>query len=104
MEQEACPQQSSGRAATANPRTTSRRVVSRCVQLVEHPELVSQRIERYASIVGRENVLASNDCGFATSAAGDEVNTEVAWAKLDDALVEGARIASARLWPRSAAA
>jgi 5-methyltetrahydropteroyltriglutamate--homocysteine methyltransferase len=78
-------------------------VVSHCVHLVEHPELVAQRIERYASIVGRENVLASNDCGFATSAAGDEVNTEVAWAKLE-ALVEGARIASSRLWPRSAAA
>ncbi len=58
-------------------------VVSHCVHLVEHPELVAQRIERYASIVGRENVLASNDCGFATSAAGDEVNTEVAWAKLE---------------------
>jgi 5-methyltetrahydropteroyltriglutamate--homocysteine methyltransferase len=78
-------------------------VVSHCVHLVEHPELVAQRIERYASIVGRDNVLASNDCGFATSAAGDEVNTEVAWAKLE-ALVEGARIASARLWSRSAAA
>jgi 5-methyltetrahydropteroyltriglutamate--homocysteine methyltransferase len=78
-------------------------VVSHCVHLVEHPELVAQRIERYASIVGRESVLASNDCGFATSAAGDEVNAEVAWAKLE-ALVEGARIASARLWPRSAAA
>jgi 5-methyltetrahydropteroyltriglutamate--homocysteine methyltransferase len=78
-------------------------VVSHCVHLVEHPELVAQRIERYASIVGRENVLASNDCGFATSAAGDEVNTEVAWAKVE-ALVEGARIASGRLWPRSAAA
>ena len=78
-------------------------VVSHCVHLVEHPELVAQRIERYAGIVGRDNVFASNDCGFATSAAGDEVNTEVAWAKLD-ALVEGARIASARLWPRSAAA
>jgi len=78
-------------------------VVSHCVHLVEHPELVAQRIERYASIVGRENVLASNDCGFATSAAGDEVHTEVAWAKLE-ALVEGARIASARLWKRSAAA
>jgi 5-methyltetrahydropteroyltriglutamate--homocysteine methyltransferase len=78
-------------------------VVSHCVHLVEHPELVAQRIERYASIVGRENVLASNDCGFATSAAGDEVHTEVAWAKLE-ALVEGARLASARLWKRSAAA
>jgi 5-methyltetrahydropteroyltriglutamate--homocysteine methyltransferase len=78
-------------------------VVSHCVHLVEHPELVAQRIERYAEIVGRENVLASNDCGFATSAAGDEVNTEVAWAKIE-ALVEGARIASNRLWRRSAAA
>ena len=78
-------------------------VVSHCVHLVEHPELVAQRIERYASIVGRDRVLASNDCGFATSAAGDEVNTEIAWAKLE-AMVEGARIASARLWPRSAAA
>jgi 5-methyltetrahydropteroyltriglutamate--homocysteine methyltransferase len=78
-------------------------VVSHCVHLVEHPELVAQRIERYASVVGRDRVLASNDCGFATSAAGDEVNAEVAWAKLD-ALVEGARIASTRLWPRSAAA
>jgi 5-methyltetrahydropteroyltriglutamate--homocysteine methyltransferase len=78
-------------------------VVSHCVHLVEHPELVAQRIERYAGIVGRENVVAGNDCGFATSAAGDEVNAEVAWAKLE-ALVEGARIASARLWPKSAAA
>jgi 5-methyltetrahydropteroyltriglutamate--homocysteine methyltransferase len=78
-------------------------VVSHCVHLVEHPELVAQRIERYAGIVGRENVLASNDCGFATSAAGDELHTEVAWAKLE-ALVEGARLASGRLWKRSAAA
>src|SRR6185503_8114721 len=43
-------------------------VVSHCLQLVEHPELVAQRIERYAGIVGRERVVASNDCGFATSA------------------------------------
>ena len=78
-------------------------VVSHCVHLVEHPELVAQRLERYAGIVGRENVMAGNDCGFATSAAGDEVNTEVAWAKLE-AMVEGARIASARLWPRRSAA
>jgi 5-methyltetrahydropteroyltriglutamate--homocysteine methyltransferase len=78
-------------------------VVSHCVHLVEHPELVAQRIERYAGIAGRDRVVASNDCGFATSAAGDEVNTEVAWAKLE-ALIEGARIASTRLWPRSAAA
>ena len=72
-------------------------VVSHCVYQVEHPELVAQRIERFAGVVGRENVIASNDCGFATSAAGDEVHPDVAWAKLE-ALSEGARIASQRLW------
>ena len=74
-------------------------VVSHCVHLVEHPELVAQRIERYARVVGRERVIAGNDCGFATSGAGDEVHPEVAWAKLAR-LVEGAKIASKRLWGR----
>jgi 5-methyltetrahydropteroyltriglutamate--homocysteine methyltransferase len=72
-------------------------VVSHCVYQVEHPELVAQRIERFASVVGRENVIAGNDCGFATAAAGDEVHPDVAWAKLQS-LSEGARIASRRLW------
>jgi 5-methyltetrahydropteroyltriglutamate--homocysteine methyltransferase len=72
-------------------------VVSHCVHLVEHPELVAQRLLRYASFVGRENVIAGNDCGFATSAAGDELHSSVAWAKME-AMVEGARIASAKLW------
>jgi 5-methyltetrahydropteroyltriglutamate--homocysteine methyltransferase len=72
-------------------------VVSHCITLVEHPELVAQRIARYADVVGRERVLASNDCGFATAGAGDEVHPDVAWAKLE-ALVEGARLASSRLW------
>lgn len=72
-------------------------VVSHCVHLVEHPELVAQRIERYAAIVGRERVIASNDCGFATSGAGDEVHPHVAWAKLAS-LVEGAKLATDRLW------
>lgn len=72
-------------------------VVSHCVQLVEHPELVAQRIERFASVVGRERVIAGTDCGFGTSGAGDEVHPEVAWAKLKS-LVEGARISSQRLW------
>ena len=72
-------------------------VVSHCVHLVEHPEMVAQRIERFASVVGRERVIAGTDCGFGTSGAGDEVHPEVAWAKLA-ALVEGARIASRRLW------
>lgn len=72
-------------------------VVSHCVHLVEHPELVAQRIERFAGLVGRERVLAGTDCGFGTSGAGDELHPEVAWAKLA-ALVEGARIANERLW------
>ena len=72
-------------------------VVSLCIYQVEHPDLVAQRIERFASVVGRENAVASNDCGFATSAAGDEVHPDVAWAKLE-ALSEGARRATKRLW------
>ncbi len=72
-------------------------VVSHCVYQVEHPELVAQRIERFAGVIGRENVIAGNDCGFATSAAGDEVHPDVAWAKLQS-LSEGARLATRRLW------
>jgi 5-methyltetrahydropteroyltriglutamate--homocysteine methyltransferase len=74
-------------------------VVSHCIHLVEHPELVAQRIERFASVVGRARVIAGTDCGFGTSGAGDEVHPDVAWAKLA-AMVEGARIASQRLWRR----
>jgi 5-methyltetrahydropteroyltriglutamate--homocysteine methyltransferase len=74
-------------------------VVSHCIHLVEHPELVAQRILRFASVVGRERVIAGTDCGFGTSGAGDEVHPDVAWAKLS-ALVEGARIASEKLWAR----
>lgn len=73
-------------------------VVSHCVSLIEHPDLVAQRIARFARVVGPERVIASNDCGFASSGAGDEVHPDVAWAKLE-ALVEGARRASANLWP-----
>ena len=73
-------------------------VVSHCVQLVEHPELVAQRIVRFAEVVGRERVIAGTDCGFGTSGVGDEVHPEVAWAKLQS-LVDGAKIASRRLWP-----
>jgi 5-methyltetrahydropteroyltriglutamate--homocysteine methyltransferase len=72
-------------------------VVSHCVYQVEHPELVAERIERFAGVVGRERVIAGTDCGFATSRAGDEVHPDVAWAKLAS-LVEGARIATSRLW------
>jgi 5-methyltetrahydropteroyltriglutamate--homocysteine methyltransferase len=72
-------------------------VVSHCIHLVEHPELVAQRIARFAGVVGRERVIAGTDCGFGTSGAGDEVHPDVAWAKLAS-LVEGARLASGRLW------
>jgi 5-methyltetrahydropteroyltriglutamate--homocysteine methyltransferase len=72
-------------------------VVSHCIHLVEHPELVAQRILRFAGAVGRERILAGTDCGFGTSGAGDEVHPDVAWAKLA-ALVEGARLASRELW------
>jgi len=72
-------------------------VVSHCIHLVEHPELVAQRIVRFAEVVGRGRVIAGTDCGFGTSGAGDEVHPDVAWAKLRS-LVEGARIASQTLW------
>lgn len=72
-------------------------VVSHCVYQVEHPEVVADRIERFANVVGRERIIAGTDCGFASARAGDEVHPDVAWAKLK-ALVEGARIATSRLW------
>jgi 5-methyltetrahydropteroyltriglutamate--homocysteine methyltransferase len=72
-------------------------VITQSTVLVEHPELVAQRIERFASVVGRERVIAGADCGFATFAGSKEIHPQVAWAKLA-ALVEGARRASRRLW------
>jgi 5-methyltetrahydropteroyltriglutamate--homocysteine methyltransferase len=65
--------------------------------LVEHPELVAERIVRFAKIVGRENVIAGADCGFGTFAGSEEIHESVVWAKFD-ALVEGARIATKQLW------
>ena len=72
-------------------------VITQSTVLVEHPELVSQRIQRFASAVGRENVIAGADCGFGTFAGSMEIHPTVAWAKLA-ALAEGARLASRRLW------
>jgi len=68
-----------------------------CTNYVEHPELVAQRICRYADIVGRERVLAGTDCGFGTFAGTGRVDTGIAWKKLG-ALVDGADIASKHLW------
>jgi 5-methyltetrahydropteroyltriglutamate--homocysteine methyltransferase len=67
-------------------------VVSHATNVVEHPDLVAERIERFASLVGRERVIASTDCGL-----GGRIHPQIAWAKLD-ALGEGARRATARLW------
>jgi len=64
---------------------------------VEHPELIAELTVRYAELVGRENVLIGNDCGFASQAATREIDPTVGWAKFS-ALAEGARIASKRLW------
>ena len=64
---------------------------------IEHPELVAQRIVRYATLVGRERVIAGTDCGFATFAASNTVDPAIAWAKLR-ALAEGAHLASQQLW------
>jgi 5-methyltetrahydropteroyltriglutamate--homocysteine methyltransferase len=60
---------------------------------VEHPELVARRLVRYATLVGRENVIAGTDCGIGSRVGGPEI----CWAKFE-AMVEGARIASKKLW------
>jgi 5-methyltetrahydropteroyltriglutamate--homocysteine methyltransferase len=64
---------------------------------VEHPELVAQQLVRFADVVGRERVIAGADCGFASFAGSNEVHPSIVWAKFN-ALVEGARIASKKLW------
>jgi 5-methyltetrahydropteroyltriglutamate--homocysteine methyltransferase len=64
---------------------------------IEHPELVAQRLGRYAKLVGRENVIAGSDCGYGTWVGQAAVDPDVVWAKLG-AMVEGARIASRRFW------
>jgi 5-methyltetrahydropteroyltriglutamate--homocysteine methyltransferase len=68
-------------------------VIAHCTDHVEHPQLVAQRLVRYANVVGRENVIAGTDCGIGSRVA----TAEIAWAKLQ-ASVEGARIATDLLW------
>jgi len=72
-------------------------VVTHHTNAIEHPELVAQRLVRLAGVVGKENVQAGTDCGFAQGAFIQRVHPEIQWAKLA-ALVEGARIASRELW------
>jgi len=73
-------------------------VVTHHTNVVEHPELVADRLVRVAKLVGRENVMGGTDCGFAQSAFTQRVHPEIQWAKLRS-LVEGAQLASRRLWP-----
>jgi 5-methyltetrahydropteroyltriglutamate--homocysteine methyltransferase len=77
-------------------------VISHATNVVEHPELVAERIVRFASLVGRENVIAGTDCGFAQGPYVQRVHPSVMWAKLE-ALVEGAQLATNELWHRRAA-
>jgi 5-methyltetrahydropteroyltriglutamate--homocysteine methyltransferase len=72
-------------------------VIDSTTNFIEHPELVAERIVRYAGVVGRENVIAGVDCGFGTFAGRVQVDTNIVWHKLR-ALVDGARLASAELW------
>ena len=74
-------------------------VIGHATNIVEHPELVAQRIVRFANLVGRDNVIAGTDCGFAQGPLVRRVHPTIQWAKLS-AMAEGARIASTKLWPR----
>jgi 5-methyltetrahydropteroyltriglutamate--homocysteine methyltransferase len=76
-------------------------VVGHATNIVEHPELVAMRIRNFASLIGRENILAGTDCGFSQGWNSPRVHEQVQWAKLE-ALAEGARIATRRLWGRQA--
>jgi 5-methyltetrahydropteroyltriglutamate--homocysteine methyltransferase len=77
-------------------------VISHATNVVEHPELIAERIVRFAELVGRENVIAGTDCGFAQGPYVQRVHPSIMWAKLG-ALVEGAALATDRLWQRNAA-
>ena len=73
-------------------------VVSHATNIVEHPELVAERLVRTAKLVGRENVIAAPDCGFGSVASYDvAVHPTVVWAKFQ-AMSEGAQLASRQLW------
>ncbi|MFI5376355.1 MAG: cobalamin-independent methionine synthase II family protein [Candidatus Rokuibacteriota bacterium] len=74
-------------------------VLDSTTNFIEHPELVAERITRYARLVGRENVIAGTDCGFGTWVGQAAVDPDIAWAKLAS-LAEGARLASRELWAR----
>jgi 5-methyltetrahydropteroyltriglutamate--homocysteine methyltransferase len=72
-------------------------VIDSTTNIIEHPEVVAERLVRYATVLGRENVIAGVDCGFGTNARTDQVDPKIAWAKLR-ALVEGAELGTRNLW------
>jgi 5-methyltetrahydropteroyltriglutamate--homocysteine methyltransferase len=72
-------------------------VISHATNVVEHPELVAERIVRIANVIGRENVMAATDCGFAQGPFYRRVHPSIMWAKLE-AMAQGAKIASKQLW------
>lgn len=74
-------------------------VISHATNIVEHPELVAERIVRVANLVGRENVIAGTDCGFAQAPTARRVHETIQWAKLE-ALADGAALASKELWKK----
>jgi 5-methyltetrahydropteroyltriglutamate--homocysteine methyltransferase len=76
-------------------------MITHASNIVEHPELIAERIRRFARLVGRENVIAGTDCGFSSQATyNPEIHPTVVWAKFE-ALAEGARLATAQLWGTS---
>jgi 5-methyltetrahydropteroyltriglutamate--homocysteine methyltransferase len=77
-------------------------VVTHHTTTVEHPQLVAERIVRFAKLLGRESVIAGTDCGFAQMESVQRVHPQVMWAKLES-LAEGARLATQELWGRKAA-
>jgi 5-methyltetrahydropteroyltriglutamate--homocysteine methyltransferase len=78
-------------------------VISHATNIVEHPELVAERIVRIAKLIGRENIIAGTDCGFAQGPFHRRVHPSIMWAKLE-AMAEGAKIATKELWGKAAAA
>jgi len=78
-------------------------VIDSSCNFVEHPELVAQRIVRYADLVGRDRVIAGTDCGFGTFAGFGAVHPAICWAKMRT-LAEGARLATMKLFGQAVAA
>lgn len=72
-------------------------LIDTCSTYIEHPQVVAQRLVRFAHVAGRENVIAGTDCGFGTFVGASSVGPGLAWAKLQS-LVDGARLASLELW------